>query len=111
MRAFFVRAHHEPASFNGAMTREAVAALAATGHEVIVSDLYAMGFDPVSDRRNFVTTKNPDRLRQQTEQAYASEHDGSAPDIQAEMVKPACCDVLHLPFPLCGVGAPAPLKC
>jgi hypothetical protein len=26
-----------------------------------------MGFDPVSDRRNFVTTKDPDRLRQQAE--------------------------------------------
>jgi hypothetical protein len=67
MRVFIVRAHHEPASFNGAMMRAAVAALSANGHEVMVSDLYAMGFDPVSDRRNFVSTKDPDRLRQQAE--------------------------------------------
>src|SRR5215469_18028323 len=76
LRFFIVHAHHEPTSFNGAMTREAVAALQAAGHEVVVSDLYAMGFDPVSDRRNFVTVANPERLRQQSEEAYASEHDG-----------------------------------
>jgi NAD(P)H dehydrogenase (quinone) len=109
MRVFIVHAHHEPTSFNAAMTREAVAALAA-GHEVIVSDLYAMGFDPVSDRRNFVTIKDPDRLRQQTEEGYASEHDGFAPDVQAEMDKLAWCDVLVLQFPLWWFGLPAILK-
>jgi NAD(P)H dehydrogenase (quinone) len=49
MRVLIVHAHHEPQSFNGAMTREATAALLAAGSEVIVSDLYAMQFDPVSD--------------------------------------------------------------
>jgi putative NADPH-quinone reductase len=49
MRIFIVHAHHEPTSFNGAMTREATASLGAAGHEIVVSDLYAMGFDPVSD--------------------------------------------------------------
>ncbi|GAA0328123.1 hypothetical protein GCM10009087_42910 [Sphingomonas oligophenolica] len=34
------------------MARAGAAALEAAGHEVIVSDLYAMDFDPVSDRRN-----------------------------------------------------------
>lgn len=29
------------------------------------------GFDPVSDRRNFVTIQDPERLRQQTEEAHA----------------------------------------
>ncbi len=57
MRVLIVHAHHEPQSFNGAMTREAKAALIATGNEVVVSDLYAMQFDPISDRRNFVTVK------------------------------------------------------
>src|SRR5262249_32245074 len=78
MRVFIVHAHHEPQSFNGAMTREATAALTGAGHEVVVSDLYAMGFDPVSDRRNFTTVKDGERLRQQAEEAYAAEHDGFA---------------------------------
>jgi len=65
LRVFIVHAHHEPKSFNGAMTREATAALQAAGHQVVVSDLYAMGFNPVSDRRNFLTVKDPELLRQQ----------------------------------------------
>jgi Flavodoxin-like fold len=87
MRIFIVHAHPEPQSFSGAMTRTAMQALNAAGHEVIVSDLYAMGFDPVSDRRNFTTVSNPDFFRQQAEEAYAAAHDGFAPDIQAEMDK------------------------
>jgi putative NADPH-quinone reductase len=55
VRVFIVHAHPEPASFNGALTREAVAALTAAGHQVELSDLSAMRFDPVSDRRNFAT--------------------------------------------------------
>lgn len=85
MRVLIVHAHHEPSSFNAALTREAVMALTKVGHEVIVSDLYAMGFDPVSDRRNFLTVADSARLRQQSEEAYASAHDSFVPELQAEM--------------------------
>src|SRR5262245_30486110 len=64
MRVFIVHAHPEPQSFNGAMTRNASAVLAAAGHEVVVSDLYRMGFDPVSSRRNFLTVLDPEYFRQ-----------------------------------------------
>jgi NAD(P)H dehydrogenase (quinone) len=110
MRVFIVHAHPEPKSFNGAMTREAVAALTSQRHEVAVSDLYAMGFDPVSDRRNFATVKDPDYFRQQAEEAYAAAHDGFAPDIQAEMDKLFWCDALIFQFPLWWFGLPAILK-
>jgi NAD(P)H dehydrogenase (quinone) len=110
MRIFIVHAHHEPTSFNAAMTRTATAALAEAGHEVVVSDLYAMGFDPVSDRRNFTTVKDPERLRQQTEEAHASANAGYVPELQAEMDKLARCDVLILQFPLWWLGLPAILK-
>jgi NAD(P)H dehydrogenase (quinone) len=110
MRAFIVHAHHEPQSFNGAMTREAEAALRSAGHGVVISDLYAMNFNPVSDRRNFVTVKDPARLRQQAEEAYAAEYEGFAPDIQAEMDKLFWCDALILQFPLWWFGLPGILK-
>jgi NAD(P)H dehydrogenase (quinone) len=110
MRIFIVHAHHEPTSFNGAMTGMAVSSLRAAGHEVVVSDLYAMSFDPVSDRRNFRTIREAGRLKQQNEEAYASEHDGFAPEIQAEMDKLAWCDALILQFPLWWLGLPAILK-
>ena len=110
MRTFIVHAHHEPASFNGAMTRSAVSVLLAAGHEVVVSDLYAMKFDPVSDRRNFVTVRNSTVLKQQDEEAHASALNGYAPDLQAEMDKLDWCDVLILQFPMWWLGLPGILK-
>ena len=110
MRVFIVHAHPEPRSFSGAMTGTATEALAGAGHEVVVSDLYAMRFDPVSDRRNFVTAHDPDYYRQQAEEAHAAQHDGFAPDIQAEMDKLFWCDALILQFPLWWFGLPAILK-
>jgi NAD(P)H dehydrogenase (quinone) len=110
MRALIVHAHHEQQSFNGAMTREAVAALTEAGHEVVVSDLHAMNFDPVSDRRNFLTVADATRLSQQTEERHASAVNGYAPDLQAEMDKVAWCDVLIFQFPIWWLGLPAILK-
>lgn len=110
MKFFIVHAHPEPKSFNGAMTRAARAALEEAGHNVVVSDLYAMGFDPVSGRHNFTTVKDADIYRKQVEEAHAATHDGFAPELQAEMDKLFWCDVLILQFPLWWFGLPAILK-
>lgn len=110
MRVFIVHAHPEEKSFNGAMTRAATAALVTAGHEVQVSDLYRMGFDPVSDRRNFRTVQDADYFKQQAEEAYAAAHDGFAPEIVAEQEKLFWCDALILQFPLWWFGLPAILK-
>jgi NAD(P)H dehydrogenase (quinone) len=110
MRVFIVHAHPEPKSFNGAMTAAAKAALLAAGHEVTVSDLYAMKFDPVSGRHNFTTLYNPDYYKQQEEEAHAAVLDGFALEIQAEMDKLFWCDAVILQFPLWWFGLPAILK-
>jgi NAD(P)H dehydrogenase (quinone) len=110
MRVFIVHAHPEPTSFNAAMTRAAATALAGAGHEVVVSDLHAMQFDPVSDRRNFTTVHDAERFRQQAEEAHASAHAGFVPALQAEMDKVAWCDVLIFQFPIFWLGLPAILK-
>ena len=110
MKVFIVHAHHEPKSFNGALTEAAVAALTDAGHEVRVSDLYAMDFDPVSDRRNFTTVGEADYLKQQVEESHASKNDGFAADIEAELEKLDWCDVLIFQFPIWWFGLPAILK-
>lgn len=110
MRVFIVHAHPEPQSFNGAMTRAAVDALTAAGHQAEVSDLYAMNFDAVSDRRNYTTVADATYYRQQTEEAHAAKNDGFAPDIAAEMDKLFWCDALIFQFPLWWFGLPAILK-
>ena len=110
MKILIVHAHHEPDSFNGALTQTAIRHLRAQGHEIIVSDLYAMGWDPVSDRRNFTTASDPAYLKQQFEEVYASEHNGFAPEVQAEIEKLLWCDALIFQFPLWWFGLPAILK-
>jgi NAD(P)H dehydrogenase (quinone) len=110
MKFFIVHAHPEPNSFNGALTNYATEVLKKAGHEVIISDLYAMQFNPVSDRCNFTSQKNPDVYKQQVEELYATEVDGFAPDIKAEMEKLDWCDVLIFQFPLWWFGLPAILK-
>ncbi len=110
MRVLIIHAHPEPKSFNAALTSEAVAVLTGAGHAVTVSDLHATGFDPVSDRRNFVTVADPDFLRLQSEEVLASAEDGYAPALQAEMDKLAWCDLLIFQFPLWWLGLPAILK-
>ena len=49
MKVFILYAHPEPnASFQGALLKKGVETLESEGHEVIVSDLYKMGFNPVA---------------------------------------------------------------
>jgi putative NADPH-quinone reductase len=110
MNIFLVFAHPEPQSFNGALLRSAVAALEAAGHIVQVSDLYAQGFDPVSDRRNFTTVRDDTYYKQQQEELYANEHDGYAVDVEAELQKLAWCDLMIWQFPLWWFSVPAVLK-
>ena len=86
-KILIVHAHHEPKSFTSALARAAAETLTEQGHKVDFSDLYAMKFDPVSDRRNFTTVRDPNFFKQQQEELYAAEHLGFAPEIEMEMQK------------------------
>jgi len=110
MNVLIVYAHHEPSSFNAALLQVAASTLEEAGHRVTVSDLYAMKFDPVSDRRNFTTVFDPNRLSQQAEEAHASRHQTFAPDLASEMFKLRSCDLLIFHFPIWWLGMPAILK-
>jgi NAD(P)H dehydrogenase (quinone) len=110
MKVFIIFAHAEPKSFNGALLQTARDTLRAEGHAVVVSDLYAMPFDPVSDRRNFTTVKNPDYFKQQIEELNATDVGGFAPDVEAELRKMEACDLMVWQFPLWWFGLPGILK-
>jgi len=110
MKVFIVYAHAEPKSFNGALFQAAQDTLRAAGHAVTISDLYAMKFDPVSDRRNFITVKNADFFKQQIEEMHATEVSGFAPDVEAELSKMEACDLMIWQFPLWWFGLPGILK-
>lgn len=110
MKVFIVHAHPEPQSFNNALTNAAKTTLETVGHEVIISDLYAMNFNPISDRRNFTSQKDPNYFKQQVEEKYASEIDGFSAEIKAEIDKLFWCDALIFQFPLWWFGLPGILK-
>lgn len=110
LKVLIVLAHPERHSFSGAMTDVAVETLRGLGHQVVVSDLYRMGFDPVSDRRNFAGVKNPDFFKQQVEEDHATETAGFAPDVEAEIAKMEAADLMIWQFPLWWFSVPGILK-
>ena len=110
MKVFIVYAHPEPKSFNGALFRTAQDVLRQAGHEVQVSDLYAMGFNPVVSRKNYTTVKDPETFKPQIEDMHATEAGGFAPDIEAEIRKMEWCDFMLWQHPLWWFGLPAILK-
>ena len=110
MNVLIIHAHPEPKSFNSALTKTATATLREAGHSVVVSDLYAMNWQPVSDRRNFSSVADPDFFKQQVEEQSATEYHGYADDIQGELDKIQQADVLIFQFPLWWGAMPAIMK-
>lgn len=110
MKVFIVYAHPEPKSFNGALFRTAQDVFREAGHEVQVSDLYAMGFNPVVSRKNYTTVKDPAYFKPQIEDMHATEAGGFAPDIEEEIRKIERCDLMLWQHPLWWFGLPAILK-
>ena len=111
MNVLLVYAHPEPKSFNGAMRDTAVETLCAAGHAVTVSDLYAMGFNPVAGPDDLNGERvDPAFFSLQKEQTHAFEAGTLSPDIRAEMEKLRRADFVILQFPVWWFGMPAILK-
>ncbi|MBG9388071.1 NAD(P)H-dependent oxidoreductase [Caenimonas aquaedulcis] len=110
MNVLIVFAHPEPRSFGRALLDRGVATLREAGHEVVVSDLYAMEFNPVAGAGDFTERRFPDALQYDREQKHASAHHAFSPDIQAEIDKLQACDMLILQFPLWWFSMPAIMK-
>lgn len=110
MKVLLVTTSLDPNSFNAAMQRVAIETLARAGHEVAVSDLHAMNFDPVPRASDFLAPAEPAHLRYDIEQRNAFAGAGFAPELAAEIDKLAAADLLILQFPLYWFGMPAILK-
>ncbi len=110
MNVLIVFAHPEPHSFGRALLDRSVETLGACGHQVVVSDLYAMGFNPVATAHDFTERRFPDALQYDREQKLASKRGTFTPDIQHELDKLLACDLLILQFPLWWFSVPAIMK-
>jgi len=110
MKVLYIFAHPEPKSFNAAMKDTALSALKEKGHEVKLSDLYAMEFNPVLKASDFTDRKNPDLFNPFLEAIKASKTGAFSPDIKEEMEKVKWADLLIFQFPIFFTAMPAIMK-
>jgi NAD(P)H dehydrogenase (quinone) len=110
MHILIVCAHPEPASFNTALRVAAVDTLQKKGHDVKVSDLYAMKFDPVFKKEDFRSRKDLSVFRPYPEALNAVETKTFSPDILAEMEKVKWADLIIFQFPIWFTSWPAIMK-
>ncbi|MGZ0703561.1 NAD(P)H-dependent oxidoreductase [Pseudomonas piscis] len=110
MNVLIVHAHPEPQSFTAALRDQARSTLEAQGHQVRVSDLYAMDWNPVASAADFAQRDNPEYLVYALEQRVGVKNGGLAVDIQGELDKLLWADLLILNFPVFWFSVPAMLK-
>ncbi|MGA4788763.1 NAD(P)H-dependent oxidoreductase [Nocardia sp. AB354] len=107
MRILIVYAHPEPDSLTGALKDVAVEHLRGAGQEVVVSDLYAMGWKAQADTADFGES-GTGTFMQASGEAYSN---GTlAADINSEQDKLRWTDAVLLHFPLWRYSMPAILE-
>ncbi|MFJ8686526.1 NAD(P)H-dependent oxidoreductase [Micromonospora wenchangensis] len=109
MKTLIVYAHPEPRSLNGSLKDVAVSTLEAAGHEVRVSDLYAMNWKAVVDAADFGGYAT-DPLRVVPSSGGAYDAGALTPDVTAEQEKLLWADTVILQFPMWWYTMPAILK-
>jgi NAD(P)H dehydrogenase (quinone) len=110
MNVLIIHAHPESRSFTTALKDTAVDELIRRGHQVQVSDLYSMQFDPIAKADDFSCRQDEGYLVYALEQRNALNRGGLAPDIAAEVEKLKQADLLILSFPMFWFSVPAIMK-
>ena len=110
MNVLIVYAHPEPQSLNGALRDFTVQRLRRAGHDVLVSDLYAMGWQACVTRLDFPEHGAGQPLKVETASKEAFETGTQSPDITEEQRKLMWADALILQFPMWWFSMPAILK-
>jgi NAD(P)H dehydrogenase (quinone) len=110
MNVLWVFAHPEGRSLNGSLRDFGVRHLRAAGHEVEVSDLYAMGWKAVADAGDFTGIDTSQRLYYANASMHGYQSGTQTPDVAAEQEKIKRADVILIQFPLWWFSVPAILK-
>ncbi|MDD9206208.1 NAD(P)H-dependent oxidoreductase [Georgenia sp. 10Sc9-8] len=109
MRVLWVYAHPQGRSLNAALLQAGTDVLRRMGHEVVVSDLYAMGWKASLDAADLGdAARSHPELTRASRQAY--ETGALTADIWQEQEKLAGADAVVLQFPLWWYSVPAILK-
>jgi NAD(P)H dehydrogenase (quinone) len=109
MKTLIVHAHPEPRSLNSSLKDLAVTTLEAAGHEVLVSDLYAMKWKAAVDAEDY-GVHEADRLSVVLDSGRAFRAGTLTGDVRAEQDKLLWADTVIFQFPLWWYSMPAILK-
>jgi NAD(P)H dehydrogenase (quinone) len=109
-KVLIVHAHPEQTSVTRRLVEVSIEALQAQGHEVLQSDLYAMGWKAVFDGQDFPERMNRDRLSFIEESGYAFSNGLQTPDVEEEQHKVLTADAVIFQFPLWWFSMPAIMK-
>ena len=111
MKTLIVLAHPEPRSLNVALKDKAVETLLELGHQVQVSDLYAMNWKAELGIGDFTDDRaDPADLGLSREQEHAFANNAQTDDVKAEQSRVVWDDWVIFQFPLWWVSMPAILK-
>jgi NAD(P)H dehydrogenase (quinone) len=110
MNVLIVYAHPEPRSLNGAIRDFSVERLRRAGHDVQLSDLYAMRWKATLDAADFPDRDANEPLDPEIASKHAYETGAQTPDVTAEQEKLRQADMLILQFPMWWYTMPAILK-
>jgi NAD(P)H dehydrogenase (quinone) len=110
MNVLLVYAHPEPRSLNGTLRDFTVERLAAAGHTVQVSDLYAMNWKAVLDAEDSTQRRDTERFNPSLDSKHAYMNGLQCADIAREQEKLMWADAVILQFPLWWFSMPAILK-
>lgn len=110
MNVFIIHAHPEEKSFSTTLKNTAAEYFSEQGYEVVVSDLYAMKFNPVGGANDFVDINNKEFFKYQLEQVNAFNNNLFTEEVRKEMEKFLKADLVIFNFPLWWFSVPAILK-
>ncbi len=111
MNVLIVFAHPEPASFSAALKDTATTTLQKMGHQVVVTDLYRMGWSPTLGDADFPGERaNPTYLDLSREQEHAFAQNLHCVEVKAEQAKVSAADLVLFHFPVWWFSMPAIMK-
>lgn len=106
MNVLIVYAHERANSFNYALLKQAQTTLSNNGHEVVISDLYALNFNPVASKNDFLFELEENDCYESA-QRKAVVNNGFSDDIKQEITKVLNADLIIFQFPLWWHSMPA----
>ena len=110
MTVLVVTAHPDKNSFTHTWAKESVTAAKNLGHEVLLSDIYTMQFDPIERAEHYESTLPNNKFDVLKTQEFHSYENSLPSEVLTEIDKLMVSELIIFHFPIWWFGPPAALK-